>query len=104
MHIIKQKTLKDFRLKHNDAESQLKSWIFNVENNTWNSFIDIKKVYRSADVIANNRVIFNIKGNDYRLIAKINYDRGQVYIKFIGTHSEYDKIDANTVDMYQFRL
>ncbi|OFX28149.1 MAG: addiction module toxin RelE [Bacteroidetes bacterium GWA2_31_9] len=100
MHIIKQKTLKEFWSIHNDVENQLKSWIFNIENSTWKSFNDVKQIYRSADLLKDNRIVFNIKGNDYRLIVKVNFDRGQVYIKFIGTHSEYDKIDANTVDMY----
>jgi mRNA interferase HigB len=100
MHIIKQKTLKEFWEKHGDIESQLKSWIYNIENSVWKSTHDISKDYSTADFLANNRVVFNIKGNEYRLIAKVNYDRGQIFVKFIGTHSEYDKIDAKTVDMY----
>jgi mRNA interferase HigB len=100
MHIIKQKTLKEFWEKHSDVEQQLKSWIFNVENASWKTTKDVKEIYSSADFLINNRIVFNIKGNDYRLIVRVNFDRGQVYVKFIGTHSQYDKIDANTIDMY----
>ncbi|MEK8088721.1 type II toxin-antitoxin system HigB family toxin [Thermithiobacillus plumbiphilus] len=63
----------------------------------WKTPADVKADYRNASIIANNRVVFNIKGNDYRLIAAINYDVGVIWIKFIGTHAEYDRIDAATV-------
>lgn len=100
MRILKRKTLKDFWEIYTDAEQQLKSWIYNVENSIWKSPNDVKKIYNSASFLPNNRIVFNIKGNNYRLIAKVNYDLGIVFIKYINTHKEYDKIDANTIDNY----
>ncbi len=66
----------------------------------WGTPHDIKKLHRDADILVDNRVVFNIGGNKFRLIVKINYNCGVVYIKFIGTHSEYDKINAETIDAY----
>lgn len=97
MRIIKLKTLKDFWEKHSDVEGALKSWYFEAKQASWESFDDIKKRYNSADILSGNRVIFNIKGNSYRLIVKIHYNTGIVYIRFVGTHAGYDKIDAETI-------
>ena len=66
----------------------------------WQTPQDIKNQYRNASVVGQNRVVFNIKGNDHRLIVAIAYQFGAIYIKFIGTHAEYDLIDAATVDMF----
>lgn len=63
----------------------------------WKSPFDIKEAYRNASFTANNRVVFNIKGNDYRLVVMVRYDKGLMFVKFVGTHSQYDKIDAVTV-------
>ena len=79
------------------AESALKAWFNDANRANWRSPHDIKNVYRNASILANNRVVFNIKGNDYRLIVHIRYDLGIVFIRFIGTHAEYDKIDATTI-------
>lgn len=97
MRIIARSALKLFWNKHSDAEQPLKVWYEIVKNASWNSPNDIKKVFRSADVIPKNRVVFNIKGNKYRLVVKIKYDFQVVYIRFIGKHSEYDKIDVTKV-------
>lgn len=97
MRIISLKKLKEFWLKHTDAEDALKSWYFEAKGASWKSFSDIKKRYKSADVLPGNRVIFNIKGNNYRLIVQIHYNTGIVYIRFVGTHAEYSKINAETV-------
>lgn len=97
MRVIAKSTLKKFWTKHNDSESALKSWYSEVANSKWKSAQEIKNEYPSASFLINNRVIFNIKGNKYRLIVKINYDYGILWIRFIGTHSEYDKINANTI-------
>lgn len=97
MRIIAKKTLKDFWLIHADSEQQLKAWYDEAENSSWKTTNDIKNIYPSASIIAGNRVVFNIKGNSYRLIVKINYDFGIIWIRFIGTHAEYDKIDAKTI-------
>ncbi len=97
MRIISRKKLKDFWLKHEDAENSLKAWFADTKNAKWDTPADIKNNYRNASFLSENRVVFNIKGNKYRLIIAINYYFGVVYIRFIGTHQEYDKINANEV-------
>jgi mRNA interferase HigB len=89
--------LREYWVKHPDSEQQLKSWYQEAEDAEWKSPRDIKRDYPSASILAGNRVVFNIKGNHYRLIVKINYDYGMIWIRFIGTHSAYDKIDAQTI-------
>ena len=100
MHIIKKQSLKEFWEKHKDSEQQLKAWHSDVEKAKWKDFNDLKKDYSTAKVIGNNRVIFKIKGNAYRLITKISFLYQKCYIKFVGTHAEYDKVDAEIVDNY----
>lgn len=95
MRIIAKKVLREFWEKHADAEKPLKAWFADSKNTLWKNSMDIKQYYRNASFLADNRVVFNIKGNKYRLIVIINYDFGIVYIRFIGTHKEYDKIDAH---------
>ena len=97
MRIISKKILRDFWMVHNDCEEQLKSWFKETAKSKWKNPNDIKKEYPSASVLNNNRVIFNIKGNSYRLIVRINYDYEMVWIRFIGTHADYDKINANII-------
>lgn len=97
MRVIAKKVLREFWEKHNDCEEQLKSWYKEVEEAIWNSPNDIKKDYPSASILPENRVVFNIKGNHYRLIVKINFSFSIVFIRFIGTHSQYDKIDASKI-------
>ncbi|MGD8106385.1 type II toxin-antitoxin system HigB family toxin [Pantoea sp. FN0302] len=99
MRIISTATLKNFYQIHNQAEQPLKAWIDEASKAQWKTPQDIKATYSTADFLNNSRVVFNIKGNTYRLIVAIAYKFQAVYIKFIGTHAEYDKIDANTVDM-----
>lgn len=99
MRIIAKSHLRDFWTAHPDAEQPLRAWHDEVENAGWTTPADIKAVYGSASILKNRRVVFNIKGNDYRLIVAIAYKFGAVYIKFIGTHSEYDAVDAETVEM-----
>lgn len=99
MRIISIASLKQFWETHNQVEQPLKAWVDEVKNAQWKTPQDIKDKYRSADFLSNNRVVFNIKGNDYRLIVAVAYRFQAVYIKFVGTHTEYDKIDADTVDM-----
>ena len=94
MHVISRKTLSEYWQAYPDIEETLKAWYQEANHANWKSFKDIKNRYKSADVLPNNRVVFNIKGNHYRLIVKINYSIGIIYIRFIGTHSEYDRIDA----------
>jgi mRNA interferase HigB len=97
VRIIAKKTLREFWTIHNDCKDQLNSWYDEAENADWKSPADIKRDYPSASIIANNRVVFNIKGNSYRLIIRINYGYGIAWIRFIGTHTEYDKINAENI-------
>ncbi|MBK7129140.1 MAG: type II toxin-antitoxin system HigB family toxin [Crocinitomicaceae bacterium] len=97
MRIISKKTLREFWEKHSDSQQQLKSWFQESSSKGWKSPKDIKKEYPSASFLENNRVVFNIKGNKYRLVVKINYDYHMVWIRFVGTHADYDKIDANKI-------
>jgi mRNA interferase HigB len=97
LRVIAKKTLRDFWAKHPDCEQQLKAWFQEALKSQWKKPGDIKKEYPSASFLAENRVVFNIKGNSYRLIVKINYDYQMIWIRFIGTHAEYDKIDANKI-------
>lgn len=97
MRIIARSTLREYWQKHPDTEQPLKAWFDDASRANWQSPSDIKGVYANASIIANNRVVFNIKGNNYRLIIHIRYEIGIIFICFIGTHKEYDKIDANIV-------
>jgi len=92
-------TLRAFWKLHPDAEQPLKAWYEEASNASWAQPADIKAQYRSASVLKNRRVVFNIKGNDYRLIVAIAYKLQIVYVKFIGTHAAYDAVDAETVEM-----
>ena len=95
VRIIAKKTLREFWQIHNDCEQSLKSWYKEAFEATWASPRDIKNKYPSASFLAENRVVFNIKGNKYRLVVKINYDFSLIWIRFIGTHADYDKINAS---------
>jgi len=97
LRVITRKTLKSFWEDHSDCEQQLKAWFQEASNAEWKSPADIKKDYPSASILADNRVVFNIKGNNYRLIVRISYDYKMVWIRFVGTHAEYDKINANEI-------
>ena len=97
MRVVAKKKLRDFWEKHEDCEQQLKSWFREALKATWENPNQIKAEYPSASILFENRIIFNIKGNNYRLIVKINYDYQMVWIRFIGTHAEYDKINANII-------
>lgn len=97
MRVISKKTLREFWEKHGDAEEQLKTWYKETSKATWFTPNDIKGEYAKASILKNNRVVFNICGNNYRLIVKINYERSWAFIRFVGTHKEYDKIDAENI-------
>jgi len=97
MHVISKRSLVLFWAKHPDTEDALKAWYKEAEHAEWKSPAEIKARYRSADILPGNRVVLNIKGNRYRLILKIHYNTGVVYIRFVGTHAEYDKIDAGSI-------
>jgi mRNA interferase HigB len=97
MRIISQRILREFWEKHPDAATPLQTWYHDVEKSTWTGPADIKAIYQNASFIANNRVVFNIKGNHYRIVVVVVYRHGLVYIRFVGTHEEYDRIDVTTV-------
>lgn len=97
MRIIARATLRSFWQKHADAETPLKSWFLEVKKAEWKSFNQLKSQFGNASVVGNDRVIFNIKGNDYRLVAAIDYEKQIMWIRFIGTHKEYDKINVKTI-------
>lgn len=99
MRIISIRNLKDFWDQHPDAKGPLEAWIDEVKHANWQNSHSIKARYPKASVLGNKRVVFDIKGNDYRLITGVAYRFGAVYIKFIGTHAEYDKVNAETVEM-----
>lgn len=97
MRVIAKKILRDFWIVHTDCEQQLKSWFQETSKAEWENSNMIKQQYPSASILNDNRFVFNVKGNNYRLIVKINFDYQMVWIRFIGTHTEYDKIDANKI-------
>lgn len=89
--------MREFWEIHPDCEQQLKIWYEETEKVSWTNPNDIKVDYPSASILKDNRVVFNIKGNHYRLIVKINYDYEMIWIRFIGTHKVYDKIEAQNI-------
>ena len=99
MNIVAVKFLRSFWEKYPDAEQPLKSWVDEAKKATWSQPSEIKEQYRSASILKNRRVVFNIKGNDFRLVVSVAYHFQAVYVKFIGTHQEYDAINAETVEM-----
>jgi mRNA interferase HigB len=100
MRIVKERTLTEYcKLnRYKQAEESVKAWIFEVRFSTWNNANELKLKYGNASVISSKRVVFNIKGNDYRLIVDIEYKLKVVFIVWFGTHTEYNKIDAKTVN------
>lgn len=97
MRIVAKRTLREFWQRHPDSEEALLAWYREARNEDWNTPADVKARYPMASIVAGNRVVFNVKGNRYRLVAKINYQYKIVYIRFIGTHAGYDRIDVEVV-------
>jgi mRNA interferase HigB len=99
LRIIAVSALREFwsRPSRSDAEQPLRAWVSVAKAADWSRPAEIKATFRSADILANDRVVFNIGGNKYRLVVAVHYRGGRVFIRFIGTHAEYDKIDANNV-------
>jgi mRNA interferase HigB len=97
LRVVAKKILRDFWEKHEDCEQQLKAWFHEAQKAEWENPNQVKEEYPSASILNNNRLIFTIKGNNYRLVVKINYEYQMVWIRFIGTHAEYDKINADTI-------
>jgi mRNA interferase HigB len=97
MRIVSFKRIKEFSIIYNDAEIPLDKWYHITEKCSWNNINDIKKTFANADYIGNDRYVFNIKGNSYRLVAIIIFASKKVYIRFIGTHQEYGRINCNNI-------
>jgi len=95
--IFAKSTLKEFWKKYPETEQYLKTLFDTAVHANWKTPNDVKKTYANASVLKESRVVFNIKGNDFRLIAQFNFEKQWLFIRFIGTHKEYDKIDANTI-------
>jgi len=97
MRVVAKKILRNFLEKYTDSEQQLKTWHKEASKAAWKNPNEIKDEYSKASILKSGRVVFNICGNRYRLIVDINYDRQWVFIRFIGTHKEYDNIDADKI-------
>jgi len=98
MRIFVYKTLVNYYLKHPDSKSSLEDWFFKTKKSEWNNFAEMKNTFNSVDQAGNRRFVFNIKGTTYRLVAIVLFVPKYVYIRFIGTHAEYDKIkDCSTI-------
>ncbi len=95
--IFAKSTLRDFWEKYPDAEQYLKTWYDTAMSSDWKSPKDVKQTYANASILKNSRVVFNIMGNAYRLVTKFNFEKQWIFIRFIGSHKEYDNIDANTI-------
>lgn len=92
MRVIAKKALVEFYSIHNNAKVALEDWYDKTECADWETFADVKRTFGSADAVGNKRFVFNIKGNQYRLVALILFKIKKVYIRFVGTHEEYDRI------------
>jgi mRNA interferase HigB len=97
MRVFAKRILREFWEKHNDTEQQLKTWYKEASKANWTNPTDIKNEYAKASILKSGRVVFNICGNKYRLIIEINYERQWAFVRFIGTHTQYDKIDAEKI-------
>ncbi|MBS7350832.1 MAG: type II toxin-antitoxin system HigB family toxin [Comamonas sp.] len=98
MRVIAVSTLRAFWEVHPQAKEPLQAWYHEVTKANWQTPADIKSQYRNASFVSNNRVVFNIKGNDYRLVVAVMYRAGVLFIKFVGTHQDYDRIDVANVE------
>jgi mRNA interferase HigB len=98
MRIVTYKRIQEFVAKHSDAETPVNVWYHTTTAKSWRHLTDVKQDFNHVDYVGNHRYVFNIKGNDYRLIALISYNAQKVYIRFIGTHAAYYKIkDIKTI-------
>lgn len=97
MRIFTEQTLKAYSDKHPEVKTALQEWTMIVKQSHWTCFADIKNTFNSVDSVGNQRYVFNIKGNNFRLVVLIKFTIQFVYVRFVGTHSEYDKIDCSTI-------
>jgi mRNA interferase HigB len=97
MHVISRKMLREFWQEEPEAEQALKAWFHETEGAQWRNSAELKAHYGSASIINADRVVFNICGNKFRLVARINYASRTVFVRFVGTHRQYDRIDVETI-------
>jgi mRNA interferase HigB len=97
MKIIDSEKLEDFIKKHADANNAIEKWVEKIEAANWKNHNELKKDFLSADYVGNNRYVFNIRGNNYRLVSVVVFFAGTMVIRFIGTHNDYDRIDAKNI-------
>jgi len=97
MKIINRRLLDDFTTKHTDATKPIERWIDYIENSNILNHNDLKTIFPSADYVGNSRYVFNVKGNNYRLVVIIIFVNNNAFVRFAGTHAEYDKIDCVTI-------
>lgn len=97
MVIFTDSTLRDFRLKHPDVDQALDTWARTMKKKNFRTFHELKQCYNSVDSIGDDLFVFNIKGNKYRLIARVHFSVRTLYVRFIGTHKQYDKVDINSL-------
>lgn len=95
--IFAKSTFREFWEKFPDSEQYLKTWYDTAMNSNWESPADVKRTYANASILKESRIVFNIKCNSYRLVTKFNFEKQWIFIRFIGSHNEYDKIDENTI-------
>ena len=97
MRVVSHKTLFDYYTDNNQSKTALELWYAKITKQDFDNFNDLKRAFSSADFVGNHRVVFNIKGNNYRLVCIVKYSSQKVYVRFIGTHAEYDRINAKTI-------
>ena len=97
MRVISKKTLKEYYEKNAESKQPLLIWFKEVNNGKWKNHNEMKEMFSSLSILPNERIVFNIKGNKYRIVARVNYDFQIIWIRFVGTHAEYDKIDATKI-------
>ncbi|MGN1245416.1 MAG: type II toxin-antitoxin system HigB family toxin [Muribaculaceae bacterium] len=97
MRIFTEKPLREYAERHPEAKTALQEWVQKVKRSQWTNLADIKHTFNSVDYIGNQHYVFNIKGNDYRLVVVIQFRPQFVYVRFIGSHKEYDRIDCSTI-------
>ena len=97
MRIFTEQTLREYIEKHPDTRTALQEWVTIVKRSEWRCFTDLKATFNSVDNVGNQHYVFNIKGNNHRLVVVIKFTIQFVYIRFIGTHAEYDRIDSSTI-------
>ena len=97
MRVITKRTLVEYYTEHADAKVALEVWYKKVKQSDWHNFSGLRRTFGSADNVGNKRVVFNIKGNDYRLVAIVQFDVKRVFVRFIGTHSEYDRLTEEQI-------